>query len=251
MAEDLFANIAKEQAQIDPAKDYLPDLVGDDKPFKTPQALARAKVESDLHIKRLEAEMAEMRVQVGTQLTMQEFLDKVEAAKKAGGSQPPPIEPGNQSGADGNGSGNQKTEGLSKDDVLGILNQQKEADTQARNADAVRQALEASWGPDYQKVLRGKLQELGVSEKFLNDMAKTQPLAFIKLVGAEAKKPSDRSVFTPVGSVVNSAVTPGNTEKNEKYYTDLRQTNPKEYFTERVQMERWKQAKKLGDAFFS
>ena len=47
--------------QIDPNKDYLAELVGEGKKFKTDKDLARGKYEADLYVKTLERQLDELR----------------------------------------------------------------------------------------------------------------------------------------------------------------------------------------------
>ena len=57
---DLFNTKSTSQTvSIDPDKDYFEELVGDDKPFKSPKDLARAKLESDKFIEQLKQENRE------------------------------------------------------------------------------------------------------------------------------------------------------------------------------------------------
>lgn len=249
MSDDLFANIAAKT--IDPNKDYFAELVGDDKPFKTPQALARGKMESNLHIEKLELELAEARKALGTQLTMQDFLDKLEAAKAAGKPDP---NGGNQPPNGNSADTNNKTP-LTQDTVLDIIRQEREADVQKANVASVQNALSQVWGADYPNILKSKVAELGVSEKFLQDMAKTHPQAFLKLVGVEGvveKRQSDISVFQPPKSSVNTAHNKGNSgERNKSYYDALKKSDPKAFNSEAVQKQRWEDAKRLGAAFYS
>src|SRR6478752_10635011 len=47
--------------QIDPNKNYLEELVGEGRKFKSPEELARGKAESDLYIEHMKGRMDELR----------------------------------------------------------------------------------------------------------------------------------------------------------------------------------------------
>lgn len=249
MSEDLFGK--PNVPTIDPDKDYFAELVGDNAKFKTPQALARGKVESDLHISRLESELNELRTDLAKAKTMQDFLDQLDARANRNVSREPEL--GNQPANQDNGELPHKSNALSRDDVLGLLRQEQEAERQARNVNAVTQALKDVWGGDYQNELRKAAQEVGVSDKFLEDMAKTNPQAFLKLVGADKPNSANanaKAVFSPLGTQVNTSARPPQVqEKDYAYYENLRKTNPTLYHSPAIQNERWAQAKKLGEKF--
>jgi hypothetical protein len=128
--------------------------------------------------------------------------------------------------------------------------------SQTANFDVVKTALKNVWGEGYQTVLQAKVAELGVSQGFLDDMAKTQPKAYLKLLDIESaavSKSEEKSMFAPRPSGVN---TNGKTEKTSiglkthKDFAKLRDSNPREYFTPKIQNLRMAQATLLGDAFF-
>src|SRR5712672_125043 len=52
---------AEPSLELDPTKEYLQELVGDGKKFKSPEDLARGKYEADSYIKILERRLDEMR----------------------------------------------------------------------------------------------------------------------------------------------------------------------------------------------
>src|SRR5678815_2601198 len=62
MADNLLDQTNDNQPeQIDPNKDYLTELVGEGKKFKSPQELARGKYEADQYVRTLERQKDELR----------------------------------------------------------------------------------------------------------------------------------------------------------------------------------------------
>ena len=253
---DLFTQVNQDLQieTIDPAKDYYAELVGEDKPFKTNQALALAKATSDAFIKNLQRENKELRQVANEKITMQEFLDRVDkSAVKASGdgtvaNQAPPNQPP---------INEQQLKTLSEEDIVRVLENRETAASYTKNLESVKDTLRSVWGENYQNVLQAKLDELGVSKKFLDDMAKTQPKAFLKLLDVESaarNRSEELSVFAPkAGTGINTS---GNANKGtagpktHKDFAKIRDTNPREYFTSKVQNAMMAQATALGDAFY-
>lgn len=238
---------------IDPNVDYLAELVGEDKKFKTPADLARAKAQSDAFIKNLERELAETRQKANEAITMKEFLTKLEASKvkgdqtennqNSGNNQPPTNE-------------NENKQTLSEEDIVRVLESRDQLKIQTANFNEVKSALRTAWGENFQTVLQAKVAEMGVSQDFLDNMAKTQPKAFLKLVDVEsaaASRQEDRQTLAPRNASVNTA---GKAEKvtgglrTHKDFAKLRDSDPRAYFTPKIQNLRMAQAQLLGDAFY-
>ena len=239
---DLF-DAVRDQVQIDPDKDYHSELVGEGKRYKDEKSLARAAVEKDAHIARLEAEQAALREELGTRAKLEEIADRI-------ASQPAPS----LSNDDTNRQEREVREPVQVDlnkllDDKFIEVERKR--TEATNLGEVIQKLSSLYGPDYPARLRQHATELGVGPEFLNSMAKQNPKAFFKLVGLQ-DQPAHQELFTPPTSSVNSdAMTMRSpTEKTQRYYKELQKKDPKNFYTPRVQMELHNNAIKLGERFF-
>src|SRR5688500_15910791 len=68
-------------SQFDQDKDYFSELVGEDKKFKTPADLARAKAESDAFIERLKQENSGLRNELKTRTTMEDFMKTIKESR--------------------------------------------------------------------------------------------------------------------------------------------------------------------------
>lgn len=236
-AEDIFV--------VDPNKDYSTDLVGEGKKFKDIAGLARSKVEGDAHITRIERENKELREDLAKRATLDEVMTRISQNKQETppqGNQPPQGEP--------------PAQGLTKaeleDYVSSKLAEANAERTAQTNFGSVVAELKKAWGPDFQDKLEAKRAELGLGKEWLTQLAGAQPKAFLSLMGIG----TSASVGTPFGvtpSGVNSvAVTQANSsgEKTQKYYKNLRATDPVKYNSKATQNEMYNQAMKLGEAFF-
>src|SRR5688572_12541162 len=74
----------------------LEQLVGEGKKFADAEALAKCKAESDAFIETLKREQAELRRELDTRLSLEDFLDQQKATPAAG----TPSTPASNSGAE-------------------------------------------------------------------------------------------------------------------------------------------------------
>lgn len=226
----------------------LEDLVGEDKKFKSVEDLARGKAEADSFIERLKRENEELRKDLGTRLSLEEFMTKMDEKKSKQGE-----DQGNQS------LDNRSVEPDSKfdpADLEKLLDEKLTAAERKRQEDAnlqaVQQKLVSTWGDNAGLELKRKASELGMATKELEAFAKTNPAAFFRLVGIDAQRQQSSAGFvnTGVDASKTQATTGGNT-KNKAYYDKLRAENPREYWTPKIQNEMFQMAVKLGDNFYT
>lgn len=250
---DLFSQ--QTNGDIDPNKKYYEELVGDDKKFKTNEDLAKAKAESDRFIQQLQGELAGIRQELSTRQTLEELMTKV------GSGRAPENTPGNNQNPQGDDDG-KNVKAFSEEDIARLvedrLSKAERARVQNSNLETVKQALQESFGSDYVTHLKAKAAELGVSEEYLNSMAKDTPKAFLKLVEAgEAKRatPSAPGLFTPPsGANIHSTnqskgFSPTGTPKMS-FYENIKRTDPSRYWSPEVQNKMHKDAIALGESFF-
>jgi hypothetical protein len=239
---------------IDPNKDYLAEYVGEDKPFKSTLELARGKAESDAFIENLKNENKALRTQVTTAMTMQEFLDKMEKTpankgdpvvnnQNANADQPKENEPNN----------NNKT--ISEEDIVRVLETREALKVRNSNLETVENTLKKVWGANYQNILEEKVSEMGVSKKFLDDMAMTQPKAFLKLMDVETafnQKQEELSIFAPAPKGVNTQGQNQQSSTGPKTMKEFKKAFPNErdFYTPRVQNAMTRAIKEFGEEKF-
>lgn len=247
---DLFTQNT-DNTSADPNKKYYDDLVGEGKKFKTQEDLARAKIESDRFIEQLKGELGGIRQELNTRLTLEQMMDKISAPKE-------PLNPdsGNNQ-LPGNGEGGAKQ--LTEEDFDRIIEQRlskaDKARTQEANMNYVRTALEEKYGPQFATHLKETASTLGVGEEFLNNLAKEQPKAFLRLVESEVPKQpqaAPNGLFTPPQG---RQVTPTKTftptgDRKMSYYNDLKSKDPSLYWSPSVQNQLHQDAIRLGETFF-
>lgn len=252
---DLFKGSDQNQEE-DPTEtnggdvDYLAELVGEGKKYKDVQALAKSNKDKDDFIERLKGEAAAARSALRGEQKIDEFLDKLKNIKApaAGvpnkdGNQPDPKDT-NQP----NMNNENETKGLTAVEVEQILERREKARIAEQNLKGALDIAKKSFGANYAATLKAKAEELGVSQEYITDVAKTSPQAFARLVGANGASQGTSSPQT----MINSAALKdqkGNV-KDSKYYKELRKkVGDAEFFKPQIQNELFRQVKALGDAF--
>lgn len=229
----------------------LNDLVGEGKKFKTPDDLAKAKLESDRFIEKLQNEQRELREELAKRLSAEEALKRAQEAGKNVENREPPEQPPQKPAT-------QQAPTDISSEVERILQRRDQESTVKRNIDLVTSKMHELYGTTDKaaEVVRNRSQELGMSVDQLQKLASDNPKAFFKLIGAEEKPAADTGA-TSWGSKKNptalksaatvSTVTPG----TYKYYEEIRRSDPAAYFSPRVQLQMDKDAREKGEKFYS
>ena len=228
------------ETTIDPEKNYLEDLVGEGKKFASPEELARGKAESDAFIARLQQEAAEMRDELKARKTMEQVLDQLNHTPTP--QSPTPATTPNA--ALETTTENVDVESLVQDEVQKHLTKMQQENAAQSNLERVQSALRNVFGNGYNTILKEKTESLGLSEQFATELAKTQPDAFLQLVGAR-----QTSETQTVQSLRTPERTPSNT-KNYSYYQTIRKEDPDRYFSPALQNEMFAAASEQGEDFY-
>jgi hypothetical protein len=213
-----------------------------------PAELIEAKAHSDLHIKTLEANNAEIRkmyTDAKDELTAKakwdEYLDRLNSNKPTNDqvAQPPANEV--------------KTEPL---DLMKIeeLVQKKIQETEAQrretaNFNKVQSKLQERFGDNVTSVLQEQANNLGLSKDEINSLAKKSPEAFFRVLGLNDKQ-GEGFVAPPRSDVRNNSFAPKTEKRTMSYYQELKKTNPKLYLDSKIQSQMEKDAFNLGMDFF-
>jgi len=243
MTQDLFASDPGNEPNDD--KNYLEELVGEGKKFRSVEDLAKGKAQSDRFIAQLQAEQEQLRQELNTRLTMEQALDQLRQSpggnheESPGGNQP--------SGSSEN------SPSLKPEDVERLIDQRvaaREAErVQQENLRTVKEALSASLGPEFPNKLKEIGDTLGMTADEMTAFAKSKPKAFLALIGQQPKT-QQQSLFTPPSSSTQTAFKPVNTERTKSYYDNMKKADPKTYWTPKVQNQMHQDAIRLQERFF-
>lgn len=263
MSDDLFSSTSPETSAFDDTRpgidqtiNYLEELVGEGKKFKSVEDLARGKAEADAFIKSLLREKNELVEEMKKRSTVDDLLAKL---KETNGRDPNSMSNGNvnQHGGQPNGEGSNGSSAVNLDEIKAAVKADLEREAQEKQREAnlaqVTDTLKSALGDNAVQVLQQKAQELGISLADLREMGAKSPkllYATLGLGNGTAKKPD---LFTPPSSVNTAGMGTSPQYGNHKpasYYQKLKQTNPKEYFSAKVSVQMHKDAIALGEKFF-
>lgn len=219
------------------------EIVGEGKKFKSPEDLARAKIEADRTIEARNEELERHREEIRRQAQEIELLKR---PREPLAQEPPRV-------ADRPVEDEPNKDLASR--IREELRQAQEEDVQAQNIRSVANRLTEVYGsPDKaREVVVAKAEELGLSVEFLQSVASKSPKAFFAQLGlAETSSQNQNSSRSDVNTValVNTTST---APKQGSYasYELMRKENPKRYFSAEIQNQMFVDAKRLGDTFFN
>ena len=251
MTDDVFNQKPDETSSQQPPEKFFDTLVGEGKKFKDPEELAKGKWESDTYIQTLEQKLDSLRKELEQRETAAEIADRI---KSQVANQTPSNQQSNPAG-DENGGGNDdltqtKMEGLSKEELLKLLDERDRMTKAQQNRLEVSRTLNEKIGATAPKWLADKARELGVTKEYLQQQAEVSPKAFFNLVGLNQQMPSGTGFTPPQSSVNTSALDTGTQQRTNKYYEKLFKENPKLRFDPKLTVQMHKDAQKMGPAFF-
>ena len=216
-------------------------LVGEGKKFKSPEDLAKAKLESDRFIEQLKQEPKQLREDLDRLVEENRLLK--ELAKKDNGSTTAQPEQ--------NTTASESPQIDLEARIRETLKKTAEEEKQRENLTKVSETMIQTYGTQEKaaEVLRQKALELGVGVEFLQDVAARSPKAFFQTVGVTEVA---RSQTNSAGSTVNTAALAqtGVKPNTYKWYQELRKSDPRLYNSPKIQNQMMQDALKQGEAFY-
>ena len=260
MDENIFttdtqdSGITDFRPEVDPSKNYLEELVGEGKKFKSPEELARGKYEADQFIKSLLREKDELREELLKSKTVEDLLSKLEAK----GNNVNGMTTDNNQLQENRANESQSIDLASiKADIKRELEAEREAASQeARLKEIQTKLIEQHGSVDAARsFINNKARELNISTEQLLSIAKTSPKVFFNAVGLSegtAAKRTNDFFGTPTTVNTSGLGAPKWTgdHKPMSYYQDLKQKDFKAYLSPKTQLQMHKDAMAIGEAFF-
>lgn len=220
---------------------YIQKLVEQKGPsWSDPEIIAKGKLEADLFIEQLQTQLNELKEDLNKMDYSKQLIEMLKTPK-ATEEQPvtPPAAPPVVNTND------QQGDELKRLIEATVTQREVEQRGNQNLADAMGY-LQNTFGDRAQEVLKEKATQLGLSPERVVEIAKESPNAFKNLIGT---KPSVPHALT--GTVRGEALGMNlGGERNSSYYSELRKTNPKQYYTAAVQRQKMTDAQRLGDDFF-
>lgn len=227
----IFDETPTDSVTIEEGKDYVAELVGDDKKFKDVQGLARGKLEADNYIKELTSRMDELRKELDSRTSLDVFLQEMKGMKEK--AQPQPGQPEVVTPDDQKVT--QLDDSTLEEKLNQILERRMAQEKSETNLDHVQRVLKDQLGDQAKQVINNKARDLGMSVKDLEGLATRSPSAFFTLLGVSQERQSTPGV-PPARSSVNLGQAPSGV-KNKAYFDNLKRTNPQAYWNPQTTVE--------------
>lgn len=237
--DDIFQEIDTPVVTIDEDKDFLAELVGEGKKFKTPQELARGKAESDRYIETLKGQIASLQNEVNTRTSLDGFKTMLEQIQTpAPTSVQPSVTPDEKPQLD---------EAQLESIVQTLLAKREAERAQESNSQMVTRVLEENFGPSTQLVINAKAKELGMSLASMKALASQSPQAFLQLVGAtQGQQRPVHGGQVPQGTFRPADGPAPQGARGRSYYENLKRTNPTLYNDQKTTVQMMNDMAKLG-----
>lgn len=233
---------------IDPNTDFLNELVGENKKFKTPQDLAKGKFESDNYIKVLETRLDEFRedykkldADYKSRAKVEELIDKLGTLQApATLNQEPPVKV-EKPAIDPNEI---------KNLVASELKEMRTQNTQEDNYNRVGKTLKEHFGDNYASDVKRQLESLDLTEDDFHNLARTRPNFLLKALGAD--KPLVKETFQtpPRNERRSDTFSPRGAQKRTwSYYQNMKKENPDLYRNPKTNVDMHNDMMALGEEF--
>jgi hypothetical protein len=249
MTQNLFENNSNDQLpQFDPSKNYVEELVGEGKKFKTIEDLAKGKAEADAFIAfknreydTLKEDYLNLRKEHTAGSRLEDLITKLSTAQQNSSNESPSV------------NEEEKVPAFKLEDIDARVNetisrlemQRKET----ANFNEVQAKLQEKLGPNYENILKQQVSDLGLSPEDVNTLAKKSPKAFFKTLGLEEQSKGDVFNAPPRSQNRSDSFSPSTTKRTWNFYEKMRKENPSLYLNPKTQVQMHKDHRELGNVF--
>lgn len=203
--------------QTDEDRNYLEELVGEDKKFKDVSALAKGKAYADASIDILKRKVDELQSELNGKMNMEAFLQEMRKSREV----PDPTPPSTPD------AGNFNAPDL--DAKFEEYIQRREAKVRAEtNLEKVTRVMEQNFGAEAKLVVNKKAKDLGMSLQDLQNLALRSPQAFLSLVGA-SEQATRSAPGLPSSGLNSTSHQPNQGLRGKKFYEKMKRDDPKLY----------------------
>lgn len=119
---------------------------------------------------------------------------------------------------------------------------------QQDNFNAMQAKLKQTYGENYGSVYKQRLETLGLTPEFADDLARKHPSVFIKTMELEDRQPSVSNNL-PRSSQRPTSFAPKSQVRDWNYYQELKKTNPRLYLDPKISVQMVQDLEELGDRF--
>ena len=224
---NIFEEVKEPEVTIDQDVDYLDQLVGENKKFKSVNDLAKGKAEADRYVEVLKNKLDEATKELNTRTSLDSFLDKM---KNPGNVEPPVVTPPSDAKGPLDDSEIEAR-------ILKALEARESQRAQETNVEKVTRVMQEQFGDNARLVINKKSKELGISANELQAMAARSPSAFFTLVGVSETPSPGLAPVVPRNGFNGAATNAVSGVKNKAYYDKMKAADPKKYFDPKTTVE--------------
>lgn len=242
-------NLDDNPVKVDDSVNYLNELVGEGKKFKTVEDLAKGKALADGYVDHLKSRLDEMRgdytrlrEEQAARAKLEDLLDQINTGRtqqKTETHQEPdvkqqqmPFDP-------------KEMESLVQSKILEHESSKKQQD----NYNLVRNKLQERLGDNYQAVLKEQTENLGLTEAFVNDLARNHPQVLFKTLGLDTIPNREGFMSPPRSNTRSDSFKPNVQKRSWSYYQKMKRDDPKKYRDSQTHVQMWKDHIELGKEF--
>lgn len=249
MTDDLLNGNVDNTPQFDESKDYLAELVGEGKKFKTPQDLAKGKAQSDLYIEdmkrkqdELRSDYLKLREDATSRAKLEDLLNQLEAKQQLNNREQP------------NAKEVQDKPVIDPKAIEDLFDKRFSEMENSRkfkeNNKVVGDKLKEAYGENYQSTLLKQLETLDLTPEEFNDLAKRKPNLLLKTLGLDGTKQTENFQSPLRTSQRSEQFAPQGAQKRTwAYYQKLKAENPKLYYDPKTNVQMFNDHQALGNAF--
>lgn len=214
---------------------------------KSREEILESKIDSDLYIKSQNARFDDIK---GDYLKLREEqaaseqlkvlidrLEKAQATEKTQNTQRETVIPA----------------AIKPEDIESIFDKRFNEKTleqrQRENFNYAQTKLQEQYGKDYAAAYKQKLDQLGITKEFADELAKSQPSVFMKTFDLDAQPLRTPFQAPPRSDQRASSFAPNSPKRDWLYYQEMKKTNPKMYLDPKIAVQMHDDAIALGDAF--
>lgn len=217
---------------------------------KPQEELLNAKIESDLYIRTLTARFDDLRKDYldirDQQQASAQLKDLIDQMKSNASNQD--TSHTQQGTVNQPAITTEEINSLVESQISEKFTQHQKALKQQENLLSIQSKLKEHLGNNYQEAYKQRLDTLGLTQEFADDLAKNHPSVFMKTFELE-NRPSNNNQSLPRNAQRNVTFAPHTVKKDWNYYQEMKKTNPKLYLDPKIANEMHDQAIALGDAF--
>lgn len=234
-----------DQIEIDETKNYLEELVGEGKKFKTPEDLAKGKYQADMFIQAknkqyddLYADYMKLREENTAGSKLQELIDQLKQQQDSSSNNPP---------------NDDDTPAIKTEDIESLISSKLQMHEQTKkeetNFSIVQNKLKEKLGTNFKSILRNQADELGLSEDDVNSLARKNPKLFFKTFDLDVQNTNNFQT-PPQNQRRSDNFAPRSEKRTLSFYENLRKTKPDLYYDKKTVIQMDKDAQALGAEFF-